>query len=139
MENASKALLLAGGVLIAILILTLGITLYTQLSNQSREYNKTISEVELEKFNSNFDVYIGRKDIKAQEIVTVVNLAQEYGNQVQIYLRSSKMEFTASKTQEDFIKENQDKLFKCTLNTSASNSNPTYDENGKIVKLTFTN
>lgn len=139
MENATKALLIAGGVLISVIIISTSVFVYKLYSEQTKEYNNTISAVELEKFNSKFDVYVGRKDIRAQEIVTVVNLAEEYNNQVQIYLGNSKIEFTASKTQEDFIRDNQEKVFKCMLNTSTSNSNPKYDANGKIIKLTFTN
>ena len=137
MDNAVKALLIAATVLVAMVMVSIEVYLYSLYSHQSKEYSATISAVELEKFNSNFDVYIGRDNIKPQEIVTIVNLAKEYGGQIEIYLGGSKIEFTASKTQEDFIKSNRDKLFKCTLNTSAENPNPTYDENGKIVKLKF--
>ena len=137
MDNAVKALLIAGTVLIAIVMVSIGVYLYSLYSHQSKEYSATISAVELDKFNSNFDVYIGRNNIKPQEIVTIVNLAKEYGGQVEIYLGGSKIEFTSSNTQEDFIKNNKDKLFKCTLNTSSANPNPTYDETGKIVKLKF--
>lgn len=137
MENASKALLIAGTVLIAILMVSIAVYLFSLYSNQSKEYHATISEIELQKFNSNFDVYVGRSDITAQEIVTVVNLSKEYSNQIQIYLENSIIEFTASNTQEDFIKNNEDKQFKCTLNTSELNPNPTYDASGKITKLKF--
>lgn len=137
MENASKALLIAGTVLIAIIMVSIAVYLFALYSSQTKEYNATISAIELQKFNSKFDVYIGRSDITAQEIVTVVNLSKEYGNQIQIYLGNSTIEFTASNTQEDFIKNNQDKQFKCTLNTSELNPNPTYDANGKITKLKF--
>lgn len=138
MENATKALLIAGTVLIAIIMVATAVYLYSLFSNQTKEYDATISAVELEKFNSKFDVYIGRDDIKAQEIVSVVNLAKEYDYQIQIYLGGSKLEFSSSYTQETFIKENQDELFSCTLNTSNSNPNPAYDANGKITKLRFT-
>lgn len=139
MENATKAILIAGGVLIALIIISIGIYLYTLYSSQSEEYSQIISATELQKFNSKFDVYVGRNDITAQEIVSVVNLSKEYDNQVQIYLKNSKIEFTTSNTQEDFIKNNKDKKFSCMLNSSTTNPNPKYDEYGKIIKLTFTN
>lgn len=139
MENATKALLIAGGVLITILILSIGVYLHSMFSNQSKEYTETISAIELEKFNSKFDVYVGRTDVTAQEVVSVVNLAREYDYQIQIYLglSLSPLEFDSTYTQEDFIKEKQDKTFSCTLNTSDSNMNPEYDGNGKITKLRF--
>ena len=134
MENATKALLIAGTVLIAIIMVSIAVYLYSLYSNQADQYSETISATELQKFNSKFDVYLGRENISAQEIVSVVNLAKEYNNQVQIYLEGTILQFTSS-TPEDFIKTNQNNLFSCTWSTS----NPTYDSNGKIIKLIFRN
>ena len=89
MENASKALLIAGEVLIAIIILTIGITLYSMYSDQAKEYNQIMTTTEIQKFNSKFDVYAGRTDITAQEVVSVVNLAKEYGDAVKIIIEKA--------------------------------------------------
>lgn len=132
MENATKALLIAGGVLIAILIILAGVYLYSLFSEQSKLYKETISATELEKFNSKFDVYLGRENITAQEIVSIVNYAKEYGNQIEIYIENKKIEFTAT-SQEEFLKSNLNVLFSCV----DSNTNPKYDSNGRIIKLTF--
>ena len=78
MENASKALMIAGGVLIAIIMLAIGVTLYSMYSNQSKEFTQMIETTEVQKFNSKFDVYYGRTDVTAQEIISVVNLSKEY-------------------------------------------------------------
>lgn len=134
MENATKALLIAGTVLIAIIMVSIAVYLYSMYSDQANQYSETISATEIQKFNSKFDVYLGRENITAQEIVSVVNLAKEYNNQIQIYLEGTRLQFTSS-TPEDFIKTNQNNLFSCTWSTS----NPTYDTNGKIIKLTFKN
>ena len=132
MENATKALLIAGAVLIAIIMVSIAVYLYSLYSNQADQYSDIISAVELQKFNSKFDLYLGRENITPQEIVSVVNLAKEYNNQVQIYIGTTKLEFTSS-TPEEFIKINQNNLFSCI----GSSSNPIYDLNGKIIKLTF--
>lgn len=134
MENATKALLIAGTVLIAIIMVSVAVYLYSLYSDQADQYSETISATELQKFNSKFDVYLGRENITAQEIVSVVNLAKEYNNQIQIYLEGTRLQFTSS-TPEDFIKTNQNELFSCKW----TNTNPTYDSNGKIIKLTFKN
>lgn len=78
MENASKALLMAGGVLIAILILSLGVYLFTTSRQLGTTYEGVIQENEIKKFNSNFTKYEGRTDITAQEIITTINLCKEY-------------------------------------------------------------
>lgn len=131
MENAAKALLIAGTILLAIIMVSVAIYLYSLYSNQADQYSETMSEIELEKFNSKFEVYIDRTDITAQEIVSVVNLAKEYDNQIQIHLGGTRLRFTTS-TPEEFIKNNQNKLFSCEW----SASNPKY-ENGKITILKF--
>ena len=132
MENATKALLIAGGVLIAVIMVSIAVYLNSLYSDQADQYSETISAVELQKFNSKFDVFIGRDNITAQEIVSVVNLAKQYNDQVEIYINTVRLQFTSS-TPEDFIKMYQNDMFSCTFTTS----NPTYDANGKIIKLTF--
>ena len=52
MENASKALIMAGGVLIAILIISLGIGLASMMQEHSKSYYKTLSTQEITKINS---------------------------------------------------------------------------------------
>lgn len=73
MENASKALLIAGTVLLAIMILSVGIILYNKYSETSEQYEKRLSTVELNKYNSNFEVFRDKTDITAQDIVTLAN------------------------------------------------------------------
>lgn len=78
MENASHAFLIAGGVLIAVLILSLGVYLVVTYSKLGTTYEEVAEENEIKKFNSNFTSYEGRKDITAQEIITSINLCKEY-------------------------------------------------------------
>ena len=78
MENASKALLMAGGVLIAILILTVVVILFNTYGQLAPTYEKELEENEIKKFNSNFTKFEGREDITIQEIVTLTNFAKQY-------------------------------------------------------------
>ena len=135
MENATKALLIAGGVLIAIVIISIAVFLFISFSDRIKEYTEIISATELQKFNSKFEVHIGRTDITAQELISMANLSQKYNGQVQIFLNNSL--FTEASS-EEFLKTNNDKLFSCVLKTSVTNPNPEYDVNGKIVKVKFT-
>lgn len=129
MENASKALLIAGGVFIAIVILSTAIYLYTSFSNQTKEYDSIMSATELQKFNSKFDVYIGRNNITAQEMSTIINLAKEYNNSVEIIIQGQASTILTL-TPENFIKK--------FLNSTFSCSNVEYSQTGKIEKLIFT-
>ena len=57
MENASKALIIAGAILLAILIISLGILIYNQATGVVN--NNAMSEVERQNFNSKFTQYEG--------------------------------------------------------------------------------
>ena len=57
MENASKALIIAGAILLAILIISLGIMIYNQASGVVN--NNAMSEVDISTFNQKFTQYQG--------------------------------------------------------------------------------
>lgn len=57
MENASKALLIAGAILLAILIISLGLMAYQQAKNTVGSSN--LSKTEIESFNSQWENYLG--------------------------------------------------------------------------------
>ncbi len=59
MENASKALIIAGAILLAILIISLGILIYNQASSVVNE--NTMDSVEVSQFNTQFTQYEGTK------------------------------------------------------------------------------
>lgn len=59
MENASKALIIAGAILLAILIISLGIMIYNQASGVVN--NNAMTEVDISTFNSKFEQYVGTK------------------------------------------------------------------------------
>ena len=87
MENATQALFIAAGVLIAVLILSLAIFLFSSASSVSEEYDARMSESDRLKFNSQFTKYVTNNaiadDPKLQntsynvvsDVVSVINLA----------------------------------------------------------------
>ncbi len=78
MENASKALLMAAGVLIGLMIISLGVYVFTSYSQTSKEIHQKVSEQQLVQFNSEYDVYINRKDLTIYDINTVAGMALEF-------------------------------------------------------------
>ena len=64
MENASKALIIAGAILLAILIISLGIMIYNQSSGVVN--NNAVGEVDISTFNNKFTQYEGDKVRGAQ-------------------------------------------------------------------------
>ena len=55
MENASKALIIAGAILLAILLITLGILVYNQAAGVIN--SNAMSDVEIQQFNQKFLQY----------------------------------------------------------------------------------
>ena len=74
MENATKALLIAGGILIAIIIIWVMVTLFQNTGRTSESYNKRLSAEEIEIFNSNFTKYLGQ-NLTIHEVITITNFA----------------------------------------------------------------
>ena len=59
MENASKALIIGGAILLAILIISLGILIYNQASSVVND--NAMSQVEITQFNTQFTQYQGNQ------------------------------------------------------------------------------
>ena len=85
MENASKALLIAGGVLIAILVMTLGIYFSRMIADHSARVYAQLEESRRTEFNQkflNYDINHRKEDgssnidLTIQDVVTIANLAQ---------------------------------------------------------------
>jgi len=142
MENASKALIIAGGIIISILVISIGVYLFASYGETGSSYEKTMQITEIQKLNSNFTKFEGRKDITIQEIVTVVNFAKQYKEQTEIDI---KVYLSENELKDDdiitLIKNNSSitergitkvKYFNCGLNPRIKDIE--YDENG-IVKL----
>lgn len=139
MENASKALIMAGGVLVAIIVISIGVYLFANYSNLNSSYEENLSTAEVQKFNVNFTKFKDRNDISIQEIITLVNFAKHYKEQTEIKVTISipskpdliqYFESTYSgNVSIDLIKENLGEKFTCT--------NITYGNDGRVNLISF--
>lgn len=77
MENISRALIIAGEVLIAALVLSLAMVVIVKFGKFSASTNKRLSENELNNFNNKFYAFNGRINITADEIASLINYAKE--------------------------------------------------------------
>ena len=73
MENASKALIIAGAILLAILIISLGIMIYNQASGVVN--NNAMSEVDISTFNQKFTQYQG-PNVRGAQVNALLNQIQ---------------------------------------------------------------
>lgn len=142
METATKALLIAAGVLIGILILTLGVTLFTNLNTYVESANEKIRFSDINKFNTEFINFIntssesGEEEFKLtiQDVVTVANFAydsncyynpevyttnpDEVGNPetmyVEVFLNGSAIEENIKERAPELLRNNLMNEYKCT-------------------------
>ena len=77
MENASKALIMAAGVLIGILILSLAVYLFVSFGTTSAELHRQNDANRTNEFNTQFTKYVGSDDITIYTIVSLANIATE--------------------------------------------------------------
>ena len=110
MENASKALIIAGAILLAILLITLGIYIFQQA--QSTVNNSGMSQAEIQSFNSQFTKYEGKiKGSAVKSLVQEVNVnnSQDESQEHQITIvkatEGSNTSFPTATTSSDKVKQ----------------------------------
>lgn len=77
MENASKALIMAAGLLIGIAIISLGVYLFATFGAMAADTNKQVEQQQMEQFNSKYTSYQGKGGLTIYDVVTVANMAKE--------------------------------------------------------------
>ena len=121
MENASKALLIAGGVLIAILIVSVLVVTLNIVNSNQRTREKALATEQLAEFNQKYEAY-NKKALRGTDIITLKNMAKSEGNAVTVKVTNGTEEIDVS------IEKNKTAIFACT--------NVEYS-NGRITALSF--
>ena len=92
MENAVKALLIAGGVFLSLIIISAGVILYTNLDKNTEYYSKEPEIVNLNTINARFEKYRGRTDLTSQDIITIYSFIEEFNKKntkpISIYVKN---------------------------------------------------
>lgn len=140
MENASNALLIGGGILIAMLILSIGVYLFINYSDLSASYERTMETTEIQKFNEKFLKFEGRQDITIQEIVSLANFAREYnkenGTNIVVLLQNTKQNTNLADNNINLIEKIiENDTENDTENVKYKAEIPTY--NGLVEKIEF--
>ena len=85
MENASKALLIAGGMLLFILVASLAIYIWGRVGSETSEFYNKLEQSEIEEFNQKFYRFQAVYDetgkylnpLKIHDVVSIINLAKD--------------------------------------------------------------
>lgn len=83
MENASKALLIAGGVLIAILIVSVLVVTLNIVNSNQKTREKTLATEQLAEFNQKYEAY-NKKALRGTDIITLMKMAIENNNKMEV-------------------------------------------------------
>ena len=82
MENASKALLMAAGMLLVVMIASMFALMFSTMSEYTKAYDERKQTEELQAFNGQFEKYV-TSGATAQDVVTVINLAKSYNEKME--------------------------------------------------------
>lgn len=76
MENASKALIMAGSVLVSVLIIGLLVTMFNNLSNTKSTEQEATETESITQFNARYEAY-NRKMLYGTDIISLANLVKD--------------------------------------------------------------
>ncbi len=132
MENASKALLMAAGILIGIIIASLFAYEMYVMAKTGQTFQKEIDNKAVVEFNNEFQKYEGIA-LNAQEVVTIYNHAMELSNTDTPVTPHTNLRYLKDGNIQEFLQENWNKdnnrMFSITVNG--------YDHDGRINEITI--
>lgn len=79
MENAVKALLIAAGMLMVVLIISVLVLSYNRISTYYEKQHELIIVEQAQEFNTQFEDY-NRKGLRGNELITLINLIRDYND-----------------------------------------------------------
>lgn len=82
MENASKAIIMAGGILISIVIISLLVLLFGGIGGAYDAQNEALSIKQIEEYNRKFAKYNDTKGLYGSELLSLANLADDYNKKL---------------------------------------------------------
>ncbi len=80
MENASKAIIIAGSILITVIIVSLLIIVFGKIGDLHEEEAKSLSIEQLEKYNRKFNTF--DRSLYGSELLSLANLIDDYNNRI---------------------------------------------------------
>ncbi len=143
MENASRALTIAGAVLITILVVAMAVYNYNKISGTADVYSEHFDSIELEKYNSLFNPYIGRKDITAHEIISVAGIATDRNLGTYVFVDGICLNNYTNEPRKEFLSKNlmkyerQDEMADLSVKNTFSFDGIIYSSNGMVKEIKF--
>lgn len=144
MENVTKALLIAAGALLFILLFSLISYLFTQMGGDVSNIYADLTESDVTEYNQVLLNYDGRDDLTVQDVVSIINFALD-NREVHGYVMNTEIYITWSDRTTSYIQSsnsstydsyNPDSVLEDELQQDAENlytCEVDYAENTKLV------
>lgn len=149
MENASRALMIAAGVLIGVLIASLAVYVFTDLGGQAARVNSNNEQKRIESFNSQFTAYTGYFEedtsgnktwkITIYDIVTLRGKAKENNNTSpdKITIKIGNTDITTSNDSDNALLSKYTAQDGKLETFSCDDKDIKYSNSGKISEIVF--
>lgn len=115
MENASKALLIAGGIFLALLTITLLFYMFSNLNTIGEAQTAKIEKRRLDEWNAEWEAY-NKQLLQAADVLTVYNKAEQnnldYNGNTDYYVTVHVLD-KDGRTNIDIRTKEKAKIFKC--------------------------
>lgn len=133
MENASKALIMAGAILIAIMIVSLGVLIFNRMGGAAKEA-ANMDEQEISAFNSKITPYVGNSVAGSQ-----VNALLQYCLSVNMSAKNSGETYKyITISGATSLDENSTTFTRVNTSGKYYTVQAIYDENGLITTINIT-
>lgn len=109
MENASKALIMAGGILIALLIISLLVMFYDDIQETMNAQSKSDLVEQIAEFNKQYDVYY-RNNLHGNDILSLANMVNDYNKREARDKSYKKLEMFVTFNSKTSIRKDGEKL-----------------------------
>ena len=148
MENAAKALTMAGGILIGVLIISLAVYLFVDFGSTSAEVNAQNAQKQLTEFNSKFVSYENYKDsngdwnITIYDIITLAGYANENNKYYEVTSDDGEYYIDVYIGNSSILGQTETELISDNVNPDGSLTKfkykeIDYHENGRVKSITF--
>ncbi len=128
MDNASKALVMAGAILIAVMLISLGVLLFNRASDIADETSNQLDSLAIQTYNAGYTNYAGEK-VKGSSVKQLINKIQSHNANDEETDQYGEITLSGSVTDVNTVKSSKWYNVKITA----------YGNNGAISAITINN
>lgn len=130
MDNATQALLIAGGILLAILTLTLLVYMFSNIATIGNAQAEKEEVERLKEWNAEWEAY-NKKVLYGAEVLTVINKAEQNNNEnSEVYKVTIKVYLDNVLQEKEFVEMSKSSIFKC-IDVQYS------EKTGRVCEMSF--